>query len=74
MRVVAAILMMVVMAGCTSARSMYAAPGEKRYAIDCPTLQPKLCEERARKECGGGFRVVAERDDVQGRTLIVDCR
>lgn len=73
---VIAVFALVALVGCTSARPMYSAPGVQRFEVECPPLQPGLCEERAAKECGGAFDVVLTRPGrgTQQRSLVVDCR
>lgn len=73
MRGLVMLLLMVILAGCTTSRALYSAPGERQLSVGCPPAFPAKCRERAESECGGGFEVLAVRDDIREHRIIVRC-
>lgn len=74
MRFMLAVLALAAIAGCTSVRPMYSAPGEKQFSVGCPPAFPQQCRDRAAKECGGpNYEVVASRAGYEEHRMIVRC-
>jgi uncharacterized lipoprotein len=71
---VAAITLLVVLAGCSSDRSIRRPNGDMEHLIQCDAGTGwKACYDKADKACPSGYKPIAEDTGSNGKALRITC-